>query len=211
MPRVLQWSRTAILQHESPSHHGTEKTDCSGTFMQRLLRWKYRNVLHARRRSQAFSFAHTLLSVCAVTETSMCQSCTHPWTTCHAAPAAPHHPLCTRLRIHRIRAHARPHNAVHSPSISIYNTAGREVFAIFSISSNFHEDVLLRGLSYKWAHISCLHLTCNQTQFTIYWWNCRQQKITSWLDKNLPQEEISHNTLKFPNQHHTVIIKWKWL
>ena len=35
-----------------------------------------RNVLHARRGSQAFSFAHTLLSVCAVTETSMCQSCT---------------------------------------------------------------------------------------------------------------------------------------
>ena len=28
-PRVLQWSRTAILQQESPSHHGTEKTDCS--------------------------------------------------------------------------------------------------------------------------------------------------------------------------------------
>ena len=34
----------------------------------------------------------------------------------HAAPAAPHQPLCTRLRIHRIRAHARPHNALHSPS-----------------------------------------------------------------------------------------------
>ena len=49
-----------------------------GTFMQRLLRWKCRNALHARRRSQAFSFAHTLLNVCAVTETSMCQSCTHP-------------------------------------------------------------------------------------------------------------------------------------
>ena len=28
-PRVLQWSRTAILQQESPSHQGTEKTDCS--------------------------------------------------------------------------------------------------------------------------------------------------------------------------------------
>ena len=29
MPRVLQWSRTAILQQESPSHQGIEKTDCS--------------------------------------------------------------------------------------------------------------------------------------------------------------------------------------
>ena len=29
MPRVLQWSATAILQQESPSHQGTEKTDCS--------------------------------------------------------------------------------------------------------------------------------------------------------------------------------------
>ena len=28
-PRVLQWSRTAILHQESPSHHGTEKTDSS--------------------------------------------------------------------------------------------------------------------------------------------------------------------------------------
>ena len=28
-PCVLQWSRTAILQQESPSHQGTEKTDCS--------------------------------------------------------------------------------------------------------------------------------------------------------------------------------------
>ena len=28
-PRVLKWSRTAILQQESPSHQGTEKTDCS--------------------------------------------------------------------------------------------------------------------------------------------------------------------------------------
>ena len=28
-PRVLQWSRTAILQQESPSRQGTEKTDCS--------------------------------------------------------------------------------------------------------------------------------------------------------------------------------------
>ena len=28
-PRVLQWSRTAILQQDSASHHGTEKTDCS--------------------------------------------------------------------------------------------------------------------------------------------------------------------------------------
>ena len=28
-PRVLQWSVTAILQQESPSHQGTEKTDCS--------------------------------------------------------------------------------------------------------------------------------------------------------------------------------------
>ena len=27
--RVLQWSRTAILQQESPSHQGVEKTDCS--------------------------------------------------------------------------------------------------------------------------------------------------------------------------------------
>ena len=26
---VLQWSRTAILQQESPSHQGIEKTDCS--------------------------------------------------------------------------------------------------------------------------------------------------------------------------------------
>ena len=40
-----------------------------------------------------------------------------PRRTSRAAPAAPHHPLCTRLRIHRIRAHARPHNAVHSPSV----------------------------------------------------------------------------------------------
>ena len=39
--------------------------------------------------------------------------------TSHAAPAAPHHPLCTPLRIHRIRTHARPHNAVHSPSNSV--------------------------------------------------------------------------------------------
>ena len=31
-------------------------------------------------------------------------------------PAVPHQPLCTRLRIHRIRAHARHHNALHSPS-----------------------------------------------------------------------------------------------
>ena len=59
--------------------------------------------------------------------------------------------------------------------ISIYNTAGWEVFAIFCISSNFHEDVLLRGLSYKWAHISCLHLTCNQTQFTGETVESRQQ------------------------------------
>ena len=29
MPRVLQWSRTAILQQKSQSHQGTEKTDCS--------------------------------------------------------------------------------------------------------------------------------------------------------------------------------------
>ena len=28
-PRVLQWSRTAILQQESPSHQRIEKTDCS--------------------------------------------------------------------------------------------------------------------------------------------------------------------------------------
>ena len=28
-PRVLQWSSTAILQQESPSHQGIEKTDCS--------------------------------------------------------------------------------------------------------------------------------------------------------------------------------------
>ena len=28
-PRVLQWSRTAIFQQETPSHQGTEKTDCS--------------------------------------------------------------------------------------------------------------------------------------------------------------------------------------
>ena len=28
-PCVQQWSRTAILQQESPSHQGTEKTDCS--------------------------------------------------------------------------------------------------------------------------------------------------------------------------------------
>ena len=28
-PRVLQWSRTAILQQKSPSHQGIEKTDCS--------------------------------------------------------------------------------------------------------------------------------------------------------------------------------------
>ena len=28
-PRVLQWSCTAVLQQESPSHQGIEKTDCS--------------------------------------------------------------------------------------------------------------------------------------------------------------------------------------
>ena len=28
-PCVLQWSRTAIIQQESLSHQGTEKTDCS--------------------------------------------------------------------------------------------------------------------------------------------------------------------------------------
>ena len=28
-PRVLQWSVTVVLQQESPSHQGTEKTDCS--------------------------------------------------------------------------------------------------------------------------------------------------------------------------------------
>ena len=28
-PHVLQWSRTTILQQESPSHWGIEKTDCS--------------------------------------------------------------------------------------------------------------------------------------------------------------------------------------
>ena len=41
-----------------------------------------------------------------------------PWMLNAATPpAAPHQPLSTRLRrIHRIRAHARPHNAVHSPS-----------------------------------------------------------------------------------------------
>ena len=40
-----------------------------------------------------------------------------PHHTSRAAPAAPHQPLSMRLRIHRIRAHARPQNAVHSPSI----------------------------------------------------------------------------------------------
>ena len=40
-----------------------------------------------------------------------------PHRTSRAAPAAPHQPLSMCLRIHRIRAHARPHNAVHSPSI----------------------------------------------------------------------------------------------
>ena len=33
--------------------------------------------------------------------------------------ATPHQPLCTRLRIHHIRAHARPHNALQSPSYKI--------------------------------------------------------------------------------------------
>ena len=33
--------------------------------------------------------------------------------------AAPHQPLCTRLHIHRIRAHACPHNALHSPVIGL--------------------------------------------------------------------------------------------
>ena len=69
-PRVLQWSRTAILQQESPSHQGTEK--------QRRREW----------------------------ERARC-----------ASPSAPHQLLCTRLCIHRIRAHTRPHNALHSPSI----------------------------------------------------------------------------------------------
>ena len=46
-----------------------------------------------------------------------CRQKSHqPRRTSRAAPAAPHQPLSTRLRIHRIRAHARPHNAVHSPS-----------------------------------------------------------------------------------------------
>ena len=36
-----------------------------GSFMQRLLHWKCRNVLHARSGSQAFSFAHTLLHALA--------------------------------------------------------------------------------------------------------------------------------------------------
>ena len=53
-------------------------------FMQRLLRWKCRNVLHARRGSQAFSFAHTLLSVCAVTETHTSNNYLH------SPPQKPH-------------------------------------------------------------------------------------------------------------------------
>ena len=144
-------------------------------FMQRLLRWKCRNVLHARRGSQAFSFAHTLLSVCAVTETHTsnnylhsppqkphlnCQTPAfaslpsllfhtsystwfrphHPPRISRAAPAAPHQPLCTRLRIHRIRAHARPHNALHSPSKNIRRAreghagGGRETIIQFVVA-----------------------------------------------------------------------------
>ena len=38
-------------------------------------------------------------------------NCTTPFWTSVAIQ-----PLCTRLRIHRIRAHARPHDALHSPS-----------------------------------------------------------------------------------------------
>ena len=40
-----------------------------------------------------------------------------PHCTSRTAPAALHQPHCTCLRIHRIQAHARPHNAVHSPSL----------------------------------------------------------------------------------------------
>ena len=36
---------------------------------------------------------------------------------CRQKLIRPHQPVSTRLRIHRIRAHARPHNAVHSPSM----------------------------------------------------------------------------------------------
>ena len=35
---------------------------------------------------------------------------------CRQKLIRPHQPLSTRLRIHRIQAHTRPHNAVHSPS-----------------------------------------------------------------------------------------------
>ena len=37
---------------------------------------------------------------------------------CRQKLIRPQQPLSTRLRIHRIRAHARPHNAMHSPSIN---------------------------------------------------------------------------------------------
>ena len=50
------------------------------------------------------------------TSYSTCFRPHQPRRTSRAAPAAPHQPLSTRLRIHRIRAHARPHNAVHPPS-----------------------------------------------------------------------------------------------
>ena len=47
-----------------------------------------------------------------------CRQKSHqPRHTSHTAPATPHQPLSTHLCIHRIRAHARPHNAVHSPSL----------------------------------------------------------------------------------------------
>ena len=38
---------------------------------------------------------------------------------CRQKLIRPHQPVSTRLRIHRIRAHARPHNAVHSPSLLV--------------------------------------------------------------------------------------------
>ena len=100
-----------------------------GTFMQRLLRWKCRNVLGVPRPSASLTLywvplklsnSSFLFSVITNplfhTSYSMWFRPHQPRRTSRAAPAAPHQPLCTRLRIHRIRAHARPYNAVHSPS-----------------------------------------------------------------------------------------------
>ena len=80
-----------------------------------------------------------------------------PWMLNAATPpAAPHQPLSTRLRrIHRIRAHARPHNAVHSPSIKtskpgLLLNASHHWTDIISIltKSMFHQYFALFSYSY---------------------------------------------------------------